>query len=215
MLDTRYRQRLEATPASVSSQAREGEPTLLERAPWSALEESAPQLAAHGRRLIERYGFVLLGTIRGDGTPRISPVEVHLVNGHLMLAMIPHTHKAKDVRRDPRVVLQTPVTHAGDPGGELKLRGRAVEVDAAQRAASADAVQARSGWRPGPSWLVVSVALEGAAYLGWEQGEMLLLRWDQQGGPHGPERRRLDTTVGRYEPVRHGPSAADTAATGR
>jgi hypothetical protein len=174
---------------------------LVDRKPWSALERSAPQLAAHGHRLIERFGFVLLGTIRGDGTPRISPVEVHLVNGHLMLAMIPHTHKAHDVRRDPRVVLQTPVTHAGDPGGELKLRGRAVEVDAEQREATAAAVQARSGWRPGPSWLIVSVVVEGAAYLGWEQGEMLLLRWDHQSGPRGPQRRRLDVPDGTYKVV--------------
>jgi hypothetical protein len=188
---------------------------LIERASWSALEQSAPQLAAHGRRLIERFGFVLLGTIRGDGTPRISPVEVHLVNGQLMLAMIPHTHKAHDLRRDPRVVLQTPVTDAADPGGELKLRGRVVQVDAGQREATADAVQARSGWRPGRLWLVVSVALEGAAYLGWERGEMLLLRWDQQGGLHPPQRRRLDLAAGRYAPVGHGSSTADTAAGGR
>jgi predicted pyridoxine 5'-phosphate oxidase superfamily flavin-nucleotide-binding protein len=90
---------------------------LTARAPWSALEAAAPQLAAHGRRLIQRSGLVLLATIRADGTPRISPVEVHLVDGHVMLAMIPHSHKADDVRRDPRVVLQTPVTQAGDPGG--------------------------------------------------------------------------------------------------
>jgi Pyridoxamine 5'-phosphate oxidase len=187
---------------------------VIERAPWSVLEEAAPQLAGHGRRLIERYGFVLLGTIRADGTPRISAVEAHLVDGHLMLAMIPHTHKARDVRRDRRVVLQTPVTHAGDPGGELKLRGRAVEVDAGQREATANAVQARSGWRPGTSWLIVSVALESAAYLGWEQGELLLLRWDHRGGAQPPERRRLDHQAGRYEPVDHGPSATDTPATG-
>jgi hypothetical protein len=111
MIDTGGRLRLEALHDGLS-QAREGEPALLERAPWSALEESAPQLAAHGRRLIKRFGFVLLGTIRGDGTPRISPVEVHLVNGHLMLALIPHTHKANDLRRDPRCP-----TDPGDPRG--------------------------------------------------------------------------------------------------
>jgi hypothetical protein len=174
---------------------------LIEGEPWSALEEAAPQLARHGRRLIEQFGFVLLGTIRGDGTPRISPVEVHLVDGHVMLAMIPHTRKADDVRRDPRVVLQTPVTHAGDPGGELKLRGRVVRVEADQREATADAIQAASGWRPGSSWLVVSVALESAAYLGWDQGDMLLLRWNRHRGAQDAERRRLDLPGGRYRPV--------------
>ncbi|HEV8648400.1 MAG TPA: pyridoxamine 5'-phosphate oxidase family protein [Actinomycetes bacterium] len=172
-----------------------------QQSPWSAFEQSAPQLATHGRGLIERFGFVLLGTIRGDGTPRISPVEVHLVNGHLMLAMIPHTHKARDVQRDPRIVLQTPVTHAGDPGDELKLRGRAVEVDTEQREATADAIQASSGWRPESSWLFLSVVVEDAAYLGWEKGEMLLLRWDHERGLRRPERRRLDVPAGRYKPV--------------
>ena len=174
---------------------------MAEHASWSDLEESAPELATHGRGLIERFDFVLLGTIRGDGTPRISPVEVHLVNGHLMLAMIPRSHKALDVRRDPRVVLQTPVTQAGDPGDELKLRGRAVEVDDAQRDATADAIEAGSGWRPGSSWLFLSVAVEAAAYLSWQQGEMLLLRWDRESGLQRPERRRLDFTAGMYTPV--------------
>jgi Pyridoxamine 5'-phosphate oxidase len=171
---------------------------LTEHLSWSDLEESAPELASHGRGLIERFGFVLLGTIRANGTPRISPVEVHLVHGQLMLAMIPRTHKAQDVRRDPRVVLQTPVTQASDPGGELKLRGRVVEADDAQRQATADAIQARSGWRPESSWLLLSVAVEAAAYLGWQKGGMLLMRWDRERGLQRPQRRRLDLTAGMY-----------------
>ena len=55
---------------------------------WANFEAAAPLLAAHGRELIERFRFVLVGTIRSDGTPRISPVEAHIVRGHLMLVMI-------------------------------------------------------------------------------------------------------------------------------
>ena len=69
---------------------------------WADFETAAPELAAQGRELIARFGFVLVGTIRRDGTPRISPVEARVVQGHLMLVMIRGTHKARDVMRDSR-----------------------------------------------------------------------------------------------------------------
>src|SRR6266567_15529 len=39
---------------------------------WADFEAAAPELAAQGRELIESFRFVLAGTIRRDGTPRIS-----------------------------------------------------------------------------------------------------------------------------------------------
>ena len=168
---------------------------------WSALEEVAQPLARAGRELLDRFGFVLLGTVRPDGTPRISPVEAHLVRGYLMLVLIPGTRKAHDVRRDPRIAVQTPVTEAADPGGELKLRGRVSTVDATQRDATSAAVQLRSGWRPAASWLFLSVGVESAALLQWRAGDMLLTRWDPVRGLRGPQRRRLDPDAGRYRAV--------------
>ncbi len=97
---------------------------------WADFEAAAPELAAQGRELIERFRFVLVGTIRRDG-------------------MIPGTLKARDVQRDARIVLNSPVTHPGDPNAEFKLRGRAVEIrDHALKGATADAIEATSGWRP-------------------------------------------------------------------
>jgi Pyridoxamine 5'-phosphate oxidase len=166
--------------------------------PWSAFEQAAPPLARAGRELLDRFGFVLLGTVRPDGTPRISPVEAHLVHGYLMLVLIPGTRKAHDVRRDPRITVQTPVTEAADPGGELKLHGRVSTVDDAQRDATSEVIQSRSGWRPAPSWLFLSVDIESAALVEWRDGEMLLTRWDPVHGLRGPQRRRLDPDAGRY-----------------
>ena len=106
---------------------------------WANFEAAAPLLAAHGRELIERFRFVLVGTIRSDGTPRISPVEAHIVRGHLMLVMIPGTLKARDLLRDPRMLVNSPITHPDDPNTEFKLRGRVVEMrDQALREATAD-----------------------------------------------------------------------------
>jgi hypothetical protein len=168
---------------------------------WADFERAAPGLASQARAAIERFGVVLLGTIRRDGTPRISPIEAHVVRDRLMLAMIAGSRKARDVARDPRVVLQSPVTEAEEPETELKLRGRVVDVDDEQRAATADAIEAASGWRPRCSWRFLSVEIESVALLEWIEGEMQLTRWDRGRGLRPPERRRLDLEASRYRRV--------------
>ena len=165
---------------------------------WAEFEAAAPELAVAARSLIERHGFVYAGTVRRDGAPRISPVEAHLVGRELMLVMIASSLKARDLARDPRVTLQSPVTDPADPGDELKLRGRVASVDERQRVATADAVEAASGWRPRPSWRYFAVDVLAVAVLTWERGDMLLRRWDAARGALPPSRRRLDADLSAY-----------------
>jgi len=153
---------------------------------WADFESAAPELAAQGRELIDRQGFVLLGTIRRDGTPRISPVEARVVQGHLMLVMIRGTHKAHDVLRDARLVLNTPVFDPADPGCELKLRGRALPVDDRDLLeATAEATETASGWRPPADWHFFSVEVEDVALMEWDRGALAMTRW---AGERGLER---------------------------
>src|SRR5207249_3618148 len=42
---------------------------------WSDFAVAAPELAAIGQQRIEATGLVVIGTLRRDGSPRISPVE--------------------------------------------------------------------------------------------------------------------------------------------
>lgn len=150
---------------------------------WADFETAAPELAARGRELIDRLGFVLAGTIRRDGTPRISPVEARVVQGHLMVVMIRGTHKARDVLRDARLVLNTPVTDPADPGSEFKLRGRAIAVDEADLIeATATATEATSGWRPPADWHFFSIEVEDATLMDWEQGQLTMTRWSSERG---------------------------------
>jgi hypothetical protein len=74
-----------------------------------------------------------LATLRRDGSPRISGIEVQFADGQLWLGMMPGSVKAVDVRRDPRVALHSPTVDPPehDPSawaGEAKIAGRAVEV---------------------------------------------------------------------------------------
>lgn len=165
---------------------------------WAHLEESAPEIADAVRKVIERGGFMFLGTIRRDGAPRISPAETHLVDGHLALALI-RSWKATDILRDPRITLQSPVADATDPGTEVKIRGRMDLVeDAELRQRIVDAIEERSGWRPRKSWLLVTVAIEAIALLEWRKGDMALMPWDPQRGVRESLVLRLDMEAGRY-----------------
>lgn len=54
---------------------------------WEAFRQRAPELAALGEERFERTGLALVGTLRKDGRPRISPVEVSITDGELYLGM--------------------------------------------------------------------------------------------------------------------------------
>ena len=150
---------------------------------WADFEQAAPELAGIGGERIERHGFMLLGTIRRDGTPRISAVETHIVDGNLMQPVIPGTLKARDLQRDPRILLNSPITHPGDLNTEFKLRGRAVEVDdQALRKATAERIETVSGWRPPTNWHFFTIDIEDAAYISWDGGWMETTRWTPEGG---------------------------------
>ncbi|WP_455353290.1 pyridoxamine 5'-phosphate oxidase family protein [Streptomyces sp. SYSU K217416] len=168
---------------------------------WGDFQQVAPDIAARAHAAFERFGFALVGTIRRDGTPRISPVEVHVVRHQLMLVMIAGSHKARDLARDPRLVLQTPVTNAGNPECEIKLHGHVTEVDETQREATADAIEETSGWRPQGTWHFFTLTLDSASCIEWNEDEMTLKRWDQAHGLRPPERRRLDMEASRYLPI--------------
>ena len=145
---------------------------------WADFETAAPELAALGRERFARAGIVLVGTIRNDGTPRISPVEFYVVEGHLMLGMMWQSFKARDLERDPRCLVHSVVTSRAGNEGEFKLRGRAVNVaDAALRKAYGDATEAEIDWRPTEPFHLFSLDVESAAFVVYEEDEQRTTRW--------------------------------------
>ena len=141
---------------------------------WSALESGAPEIARLGRERLEQAGIALLGSLRRDGSPRISPVEPHVAEGHLLIAAMAWSAKRHDLQRDPRCVLHSAVSDPDGAEGELKLYGRAVEIgDAAIREAPGDA-----WWvgRPRREARVFSLEIERAVFV------MKTLRWSPESG---------------------------------
>jgi hypothetical protein len=104
-------------------------------ASWKEFNSAEPALA---RRVEERFGIrkhKTLATVREDGSPRISGIEVEFADGELYLGMMPGSLKLHDLERDPRLALHSPTEDPPDGHpqgwpGEAKLAGMAVEVDA-------------------------------------------------------------------------------------
>ena len=92
---------------------------------WSEMAEGQPRLAALARERLIGPGVVLVATIRRDGTPRLSPVEPFVLDGDLWLSMMWQSTKARDLLRDPRILVHSVITSRDGAEGEVKLRGAA------------------------------------------------------------------------------------------
>jgi Pyridoxamine 5'-phosphate oxidase len=143
---------------------------------WAELEQAAPEIAARGRELIEKFQFVLVGTLTKDGSPRITPVEAYIIDGHLLANMIPRSLKARDLLSDPRVYVHAPVT-AKENSPEFKLAGRAeVLEDEELRRKLDDLFWEMIEWRPAPDSHYFEFLAERAAYVTYGDGQTSI-RW--------------------------------------
>ncbi|MEU1021319.1 pyridoxamine 5'-phosphate oxidase family protein [Streptomyces sp. NPDC005904] len=109
---------------------------------WEAFVAAEPDFAATVEKRFGAFTHHILATLRKDGSPRTTGLEVRFLHGELWLGMMPGSLKALDLRRDPRFALQAnPGPGTEMAGGDVRIAGRAVEVrDAAVVARYADAV---------------------------------------------------------------------------
>ncbi|MEQ8718307.1 MAG: hypothetical protein RIE08_11925 [Acidimicrobiales bacterium] len=101
---------------------------------WSNVASSAPEFAAS---VAARFGanlHHLLGTIRADGSPRISGTEV-TIGSDVGLGMMPDSRKLADVGRDPRVEIHSAPLEEDLAAGDAKIGGRLVAAGAPPKGA--------------------------------------------------------------------------------
>jgi hypothetical protein len=148
---------------------------------WRDMELGAPELARLGTTRLKSAGLALLGTLRRDGSPRISPIEPRIAEGQLLIGAMTWSAKASDLRRDPRCTLHSVVTGPDTGEGELKLYGRAVQADQDLRAAPADAWWL--AWAPEKA-LVFTLHIGHAAFVDWDikRALMTVHRWSPASG---------------------------------
>lgn len=121
-------------------------------ASWDEIVAAEPEFAGRAWALLDAHKHKVLATVRKDGAPRVSGIEVSCTGGWLWIGSMPGALKARDLQRDQRFAL-----HCGSPdpppdpatwAGDVKLAGWALEVT---DAAEAEAYLAGGEHPPGPA----------------------------------------------------------------
>ncbi len=111
-------------------------------ASWAEFASAEPELASRVEQRFAIRKHKTLATLRKDGSPRISGIEVEFANGELCFGVMPGSLKLRDLERDPRLAVHNPTEDPpeGNPGGwrgEAKLAGYAREVEVPDSPAAA------------------------------------------------------------------------------
>lgn len=94
-------------------------------ASWTQFTSEAPELA---ERVHERFTANLhqvLATLRPDGSPRLSGIEIHFHGDDLWLGSMPGSAKGRDLGRDPRFALHSAPLEEDLQRGDATLDGTA------------------------------------------------------------------------------------------
>jgi len=152
---------------------------------WSEFKSAAPDLAETAEKLFDRAGAILIGSLRRDGSPRISPVEHLLAGTELYLGMMPESFKAQDLLRDPRCTIHNIISDKNAVEDEFKLHGIAKNVqDAAERQLYCDELKKKIGWSPeGMPFHLFAVDIKTAALFQTADDQMarVVKRWRASG----------------------------------
>jgi len=150
---------------------------------WDAFAEACPEIADRAAERFRRQELCMLGTLRADGSPRISPCELDFCEGHLILGMMWQSRKALDLLRDPRCVLHSCTTDRMGTEGDAKISALARDVrDPDLRQAYREAVKARIDWAPDePSFHAFSIEVVSAGFITFAEPR-IVMAWDADRG---------------------------------
>ena len=100
---------------------------------WRDVERAEPEFAQRVRGLFDGRRHKTIATLRADGSPRISGIEVAFEDGEVAFGSMPNARKGADLGRDPRFALHSatidPVEGAeAQWPGEAKISGRAIDA---------------------------------------------------------------------------------------
>lgn len=95
---------------------------------WAEFEASAPDFAAFVRERLEAHRHRTMATIRADGSPRISGIEVTISHGELWIAGLSDSRKFADLRRDARVAVHSGSDDPPNFRGDARVSGRAIAI---------------------------------------------------------------------------------------
>ena len=158
---------------------------------WGADQRRAtvrvsPDLADRVRAILSSTTNAVLGTIRRDGSPRLSGADPYFHDGQLRIWSMPRARKGQDLRRDPRVALHS------IPWDSRRLRDGAADVGAADAKVSGTAVlstdagdltafrawlKSERGFEPPEDWDLFTIDIDALAVISADGGQLVVDRW--------------------------------------
>ncbi|GAB4333312.1 MAG: pyridoxamine 5'-phosphate oxidase family protein [Dehalococcoidia bacterium] len=144
---------------------------------WAQFEMESPEIARLARERFGATDLVLLGTIRRDGWPRISPIEYTFFDGDLVLGGMWQSKKFLDIIRDNRVTLHSTTSNKDGQEGDAKLYGRALPLAKEREEAYWQHIFELMNWRPSGPAHVYTVDIESAAYVRFDGDAMHWITW--------------------------------------
>ena len=160
-------------------------------ASFADVENVEPELAARVRAILSSTINAVLGTIRRDGTPRLSGADAYFHNGELRIWSMPRARKGQDLRRDPRVAVHS------IPWDSRKLREGATDVGQADAKVSGTAVLASDagelsafrtwlkgerGFEPPDDWDLFTIDIDALTVISVDNGQLVVDRWSATDG---------------------------------
>lgn len=115
---------------------------------WAEFAAGAPELSQFVQERLDAHRNRLMATLRADGWPRISGIELTISGGELWVGGIPGSRKFQDLRRDPRVAIHSDPVDTPEWHGDARVTGLAVFVD--DTATKRAFLKAAGGGSPGP-----------------------------------------------------------------
>ena len=152
---------------------------------WGEVVEATGDFGKAIQERFARQQIVLIGTIRPDGSPRISGVECDFCDGDLMLGMIWQSAKARDLLRDDRLTIHSVVpdkARESENEGDVKIYGRAIEVTQPDRRRRYERViHARLNWTPPEPYHLFAVDVHSVGMVRFVDGARQVTSWRVDG----------------------------------
>jgi len=155
-------------------------------ASFSDVQNVEPDLADRARAILTSTTNAVLGTIRRDGSPRLSGADPYFHDGQLRIWSMPRARKGEDLRRDPRLALHS------IPWDSRQLRDGATDVGAADAKVSGTAtattdpgevsafrawLTSERGFEPPEDWDLFTIDIDALTVISADSGQLVIDRW--------------------------------------
>jgi nitroimidazol reductase NimA-like FMN-containing flavoprotein (pyridoxamine 5'-phosphate oxidase superfamily) len=160
-------------------------------ASFADVENVEPDLANRVRAILSSTTNAVLGTIRRDGSPRLSGADPYFHDGQLRIWSMPRARKGQDLRRDPRVAVHSIPWDsrklrdgAADVGeADAKVSGRAVLVsDAGALSAFRAWLKCVRGVEAPQDWDLFTIDIDALTVISVDNGQLVIDGWSTTDG---------------------------------